>query len=171
MATRINDHKSSVEGVEPTSAAPDQKLTDKDLSSALELSPSAQELLEAWDVDILHQGFNRPGLKSLTPNELESLIIKFPDVIPQVYVRPNAILFGTEAKEGYLMEIARQALGFPGDVPIQILYARSRLDVWKWCGGIGRTLDLLFFNKLRVKALRQTLAPLPRRRRGVLHIP
>lgn len=165
MATRINYEKASVEQVDPTWATPDHMPTDNGLSLALERPPTAQELLEAWDIDILRQGFIRPGLKPLTANELESLLIKFPDVMPQVYVRPNAILLGTDAKQGYLMEISRQDLGFPGDVPIQILYARSRLDVWKWCGGIGRTVDLLSFNKLRLKALRQTLAPLPRRRR------
>jgi hypothetical protein len=164
MATRINDQKASVEQVDPIFTL-DQMTTDKGVCSALEPAPTAQELLEAWDLDILHQGFIRPGLKPLTANELESLITKFPDVMPQVYVRPNVILLETEAKEGYLMEVARQDLSFSGEVPIQILYARGRLDVWKWCGGIGRTVDLLSFNKLRFKAVRQTLAPLPRRRR------
>lgn len=166
MATRINDQnqKASIERVDATSTALDQMTTHQSLSSVLEPAATAQELLKAWNLDVLHQGFIRPGLKPLTANELESLITKFPDVRPQVYVRPNAILLGTEAKEGYLMEIARQDLGFPGEVPIQILYARGRLDVWQWCGGIERTVELLSFNKLRVKALRQTLAPLPRRR-------
>lgn len=165
MATRINEQKTTVDQIDSTSVPPAQMLTDQNLSSALEPAPTARELLEAWDLDILRQGFIRPGLKALTAHELESLLIKFPDLLPHVYVRPNVILLGTESKEGYLMEVARQDLGFPGDVPIQILYARSSLDVWKWCGGIGRTVDLLSFNRLRFKALRQTLAPLPRRRR------
>jgi hypothetical protein len=164
MARRNNDQRASVEQVDPTSAALDQMLTEDDSSSVLEPAPTAQELLEAWDLDILRQGFIRPGLKPLTANEIESLIAQFPDVMPHIYVRPNAILLGTEAKQGYLMEVARQDLGFPGELPIQILYARGRLDAWQWCGGVGRTVDLLSFNKLRVKALRQTLAPLPRRR-------
>lgn len=165
MATRIDDDETTVEQLNSTSSVPpDQMLTYGDLSSALETAPTTQELLEAWDLDMLQQGAIPPELKPLTAYELESLITKFPDLMPQVYVRPNVILLGTEGKEGYLMEVARQDLGFPGDVPIQILYVRSRLDVWKWCGGVGSTVDLLSFNKLRLKALRQTLAPLPRRR-------
>jgi hypothetical protein len=160
-AVRVYNQKSSVEQVDPTLAAP----TDNDLASSLEMreaAPTAQEVLEAWDLDMLGFGHVRPGLKPLTADELEFLLTTFPDVMPHVYVRPNAILFGTEAKEGYLMEVAREDLGFPGDVPIQILYARSRIDVWQWCGGIGRTMDVLAFNNIRVKALRQTLAPFPR---------
>jgi len=101
MATRFNDQKASVEQVDPTSATPDHMPRGNGLSSAGEWAPTAQELLYAWDLDILRQGFIRPGLKPLSANELESLLIKFPDVLPQVYVRPNVILLGTDAKEGY----------------------------------------------------------------------
>jgi hypothetical protein len=46
------------------SVAPDQMPKDDGLSSALEVqdqAATAQQLLEAWDLDILHQEFIRPG--------------------------------------------------------------------------------------------------------------
>jgi hypothetical protein len=86
-------------------------------------SRTAQELTEAWDVDVLRRKLIRPGLKPLSADELEFLVSRFPDVMPQVYVRPDTILFGMANRQGYLMQVARQDLGFP----------RRRADSNRFC--------------------------------------
>lgn len=99
-----------------------------------------------------------PDLKPLTAEELEALVTRFPDVMPDIYVRPGAVLFGILASEGDLVEVLRHDLVSPGEVQIH-LYARGSVDVWEWCGGMRGTADVLAFNTLRVKAIHQTLAP------------
>jgi hypothetical protein len=119
-----------------------------------------QDLLRAWDLDLWHMSHSpiKPGLKPLTAEELEALVTRFPDVNPHIYVRPEAVLFGTAASEGNFMEVPRHELVAAGRVPIY-RYARGGIDIREWCRDPGATADVLAFNTLRVKAIHQTLAP------------
>jgi hypothetical protein len=120
-----------------------------------------RDLLKAWDLDLWHMSHSpiNPNLKPLTAEELEALVTRFPDVMPHVYVRPDAVLFRTATSEGNLMEVLRHDLVSPGELQI---YVRGCVDVWEWCGGVEGTADVLAFNTMRIKAIHQTLAPLIR---------
>jgi hypothetical protein len=101
MTTHIGRRESSTKQLDSTLAAPEQPPDrSSSVSEMRDQTPTAQELVEAWDLDILYQDFIRPGLKPLSADELEFLITRFPDVMPQVYVRPDVILLGTAARVG-----------------------------------------------------------------------
>jgi hypothetical protein len=162
--------KNSQQVVSPSSASSQARLSANvaaDSKSAIEMRSqraTPQDLLKAWDLDLWHMSHSpiKPDLKPLTPEELEALLTMFPDVMPHIYVRPEAILFGIAASEGNLLEVLRRDL-VSREVPIY-RYLRGGVDVWEWCGGVGGTADVLAFNTLRVKAVHQTLAPLLRLR-------
>lgn len=120
----------------------------------------AQELLRAWDCDLWHLSRSpiSPGLDPLTAEELEGLITRFPEVLPHIYVRPDAVLFETSTSKADLIEIRRRDLACRGEVKIHV-YPRRGFQISQWCGGDEGAIDVLAFNTLRVKAIHQTLAP------------
>ena len=167
MTTIRNGHIAACEQVVPPPSAirhgrePGNVYTDS--KSAFEMRSeraTPQDLLKAWNMDLWRMSHSpiNPDLKPLTAGELEGLVTRFPDIMPHIYVRPEAILFGTAGSEGDLMEVLRYDLVSPGEVQIY-RYVRGGVDIWEWCGGVEGTADVLAFNTLRVKAVHQTLTP------------
>ena len=119
---------------------------------------TAQDLLNAWECDLWHlsQSPISPDLKPLTAEELEGLVTRFPDVMPHIYVRPDAVIFGTAASQGNLAEVPRDDLVSSGEVRI-CGHVGNPVEVLEWCGDVSGKADVLAFNTLRVTAIHQTL--------------
>jgi hypothetical protein len=134
---------------------------DSGCTSAFEMRiqhATARDLLSDWDCDLSHLSHSpiHPDLKPLTAEELEGLVTKFPHVMPHIYVRPDAILFGIAGSDGNLVEVRRDELVLPGEVRI-CDHVRTGVHVWEWCGDISGSADVLAFNRFRVNAIHQTL--------------
>jgi hypothetical protein len=118
----------------------------------------ARDLLRAWDFDLWHLSHSpiKSDLKPLTPEELEGLDNRFPDVL-HIYVTPDVVLFETAASEAALLEVLRRDLVFRGEMQIHAR-ARDGVDISEWCGGEKGAVHVLAFNTLRVRAILQRLA-------------
>ena len=133
---------------------------DSDSKSAVETQikhATAQDLLDAWDCDLWqlsHSPINC-GLKPLTPEELEALVTRFPDVM-HIYVKPD-VAFQTAASEAPLLVMLRRDLVVSVEVQIQV-HVRGGIEISEYCGGKKSAAYVLAFNTLRVKAILQMLA-------------